>query len=91
MTVLRGVISAPALFLWGETFGRWQWIPETMPLPERLVAVYFAASDPRLPCGFFRDRGVAQRQRRVLETLLIAAGATRAPLTHSRWALGARW
>ena len=47
-----------------------------MPLPERLVAEYFAAPDPLLRCGAFRNRGLAQRQCRGPESLPITAGAT---------------
>ena len=50
-----------------------------MPLPERLVAEYFAASDPLSRCESFRGRGLAQRQHRGPESLLITAGATCAP------------
>src|SRR5207248_10200642 len=65
-----------ASFLSAEVFGRWPWIPETMPLPEQLVAGYFAASDPLSRCGQFRNRGLAQRRRRGPESLPITAGAT---------------
>ena len=50
-----------------------------MPLPERLAAEYLAASDPLSRCELFRAREVAQRQHRGPESLLITAGATRAP------------
>ena len=85
MTVLLGLTSAAASFLSVEMFGHWPWIPEIMPLPERLVAEYFAASDPLSRCESFRAQGLAQRQRRGPEknrwkdSLLITAGATRAP------------
>ena len=50
-----------------------------MPLPERLAAEYFAASDPLSRGELFRARELAQRQHRGPESLLITAGATRAP------------
>jgi len=50
-----------------------------MALPERLAAEYLAASDPLSRCELFRAREVAQRQHRGPESLLITAGATRAP------------
>ena len=50
-------------------------------MPELLAAVSFEASDPLPRCGSFRDRGLVRRQPRGPESLLITAGATRAP----RW------
>ena len=64
MTAVAGLTSAAASFLSAEMYGHWPWIPETMPLPEQLVAEYFAASDPLSRCGAFRNRGLAQRQCR---------------------------
>jgi hypothetical protein len=73
MTVLLGLTLAEVSFLSAETFAHWPSIPETMLLPERLLAEYFAASDPLSRCGSL------QRQHRGRESLLIAAGATCAP------------
>ena len=68
MTAIVGLTSAAASFLSVEMFGHWPSIRETMPLPEQLVAEYFAASDPLSRCESFRTRGPAQRQRRGPET-----------------------
>jgi hypothetical protein len=81
MMVFRGRTSATASFLPGKTFGHWQWIPETMPMRELLVAQYFAASDPLSPCGSFRDRGLGQRQPPYLSVVDYNKRNTRAP----RW------
>src|SRR5881392_1630241 len=80
MTAVAGLTSAAASFLSAEMYGHWPWIPETMPLPERLVAEYFAASDPLSRCEAFRNRGLTQRQHRGPESLPITAGATMARL-----------
>ena len=39
-------------------------LPEDLPMPELLAAVYFTASDPLSRCGSFRERGLGQRQHR---------------------------
>ena len=49
-----------------------------MPLPERLAAEYFAARD-RQQQETFRNQGLGQHHRLGPESLLIRAGATRAP------------
>ena len=50
-------------------------------MPELLAAVSFEASNPLPRCGSFRERGLARRQPRAPESLVITAGETRAP----RW------
>ena len=63
-----GLTSAAASFLSAEMYGHWPSIPETMPLPERLVVEYFGASDPLSRCESSRIRGLAQHHRRGPET-----------------------
>ena len=64
MTAVAGLTSAAASFLSVEMYGHWPWIPKIMPLPEQLVAEYFAASNPLSRCESFQVRGLAQHQRR---------------------------
>jgi hypothetical protein len=53
-----------ASFLSAEMFGAGHRFGKLCLLPERLVAEYFAASDPVSRCEWFRAPGSAQRQRR---------------------------
>src|SRR5882672_2718447 len=93
MTPTNGVTSAADYFRRAEMSGRWRLVGlprEDLPMPELLAAVYFAASDLPPPGESFRDRGLAQRQHRGPESLLITASATRAPpLAHRRPAFAA--
>jgi hypothetical protein len=50
-------------------------------MPDLLAAVSFEASNPLPRSGSFRKRGLARRQPRAPESLVITAGETRAP----RW------
>src|SRR6476646_11885094 len=84
MTPINGVTAVADYFRRVEMSGRWRLgglPPEDLPMPELLAAVYFAAFDPLPRCGLFRDRGLTGRQPSGPESLLITAGATRAP----RW------
>ena len=72
--MLLGLTSAVASFLSAETFGHWLSIPETMPLPERLVAEYFAARD-RQQQETFRNQGLGQHHRLGPDPKLIDAGS----------------
>ena len=67
MTPTNGVTSAADYFRRAEMSVRWRLgglLPEDLPMPELLAAVYFAPSDPLPWCGSFRDRGLGQRQHR---------------------------
>ena len=76
MIAVIGLTSVAASFRSAEMFRPWPWIPETMLLPEQVVAAYSAVLDPLFRCGAFRNRGLVQHRRRGPKSLPITAGAT---------------
>src|SRR5262245_38480177 len=64
MMAVIGLTSVAASFRSAEMFRPWPWIPETMLLPERVVAAYFAAPSPPFQCEWFQPQGLVQRQLR---------------------------
>ena len=63
--------------------------PEDLPMPELLAAVSFEASDPLQRCVSFQDRGLARRQPRDPESLLMTPAQHVRPLAHLRPAFAA--
>src|SRR5215831_16200651 len=69
MTAVTGLTSAATSSPLVETFGPWPWIAETTPLPERLAAECFGASNPLSPCESFEAQGLVQHLRHGLKSI----------------------
>jgi len=92
MMPTNGLTSVADYFCRAEMSERWQLgglPPQDLSLPERLMAGYFAASDPLSRCKSRSEaEGLAQRQHRGPESLLKGRN-TCASLAHGRRASGA--